>query len=166
MAPRKAAVRPERREVVLGFSPETVRAPFLLRCGALIIDYVLVIVSPVVFLFLGRFFGEDGTSLINGELNNAGWLIAIVIAIANLILLPVVSGQSVGKMLAGLHIVSTDGTPARYRAVLFRQTIGYLLTLITFGLGFLFSAFNRSGRSLHDFVSQTVVIKGHKEVLR
>ena len=165
-APRKAAVRPERREVVLGFSPESVHAPFLLRCGALLVDYVLVIVAPVIFLFLGRFFGEDGTALINGELNNAGWLIAIVIAVADLILLPVVCGQSVGKMFAGLHIVSIDGTAARFKNILFRQTLGYFLTLITLGLGFFVSAFSRSGRSLHDLISRTVVVKGHKEILR
>ena len=164
--PRKAAVRPERREVVLGFSPQTVHAPFLLRCGALLMDYVLVILAPVAFLFLGRFFGEDGAALINGELNNAGWLIAIVIGVADLILLPVVSGQSVGKMIAGLHIVAIDGTPVRFKNILIRQTLGYFLTLITLGLGFFFSAFSRSGRSLHDVVSRTVVIKGHKEILR
>ena len=165
-APRKAAVRPERREVVLGFSPESVHAPFLLRCGALLLDYVFIIVAPVIFLFLGRFFGEDGTALINGELNNAGWLIAIVIAVADLILLPVVSGQSLGKICAGLHIVSIDGTPARFKNILVRQTLGYFLTLITLGLGFFLSAFNRSGRLLHDFISRTVVIKGRKEILR
>ena len=165
-APRKAAVRPERREVVLGFSPESVHAPFLLRCGALLLDYVFIIVAPVIFLFLGRFFGEDGTALINGELNNAGWLIAIVIAVADLILLPVVSGQSLGKICAGLHIVSIDGTPARFKNILVRQTLGYFLTLITLGLGFFLSAFNRSGRSLHDLISRTVVIKGRKEILR
>ena len=165
-APRKAAVRPERREVVLGFSPESVHAPFLLRCGALLLDYVLIIIAPVLFLFLGRFFGEDGTALINGELNNAGWLIAIVIAVADLILLPVVSGQSLGKICAGLHIVSIDGSPVRFKNILIRQTLGYFLTLITLGLGFFLSAFSRSGRSLHDLISRTVVIKGHKEILR
>lgn len=165
-APRKAAVRPERREVVLGFSPESVHAPFLLRCGALLLDYVLIIIAPVLFLFLGRFFGEDGTALIYGELNNAGWLIAIVIAVADLILLPVVSGQSLGKICAGLHIVSIDGSPARFKNILVRQTLGYFLTLVTLGLGFFLSAFSKSGRSLHDLITRTVVIKGHKEILR
>src|SRR5215216_1351160 len=109
-APRPA-VRPKRREVVLGFSPETVHAPFLLRCGALFADYVLIISAPVMFLFAGRFFGQDGTALINGQLNNAGWLISLLIAIADLFLLPAVAGQSVGKMFAGIRIVGIDGSP-------------------------------------------------------
>ncbi len=160
---RKAAVRPDRREIVLGFSPETVHAPFVLRCGAALADYVLIILAPVVFLFLGRFYGEDGSALIGGDLNNAGWMIAIVIAVADLLLLPAVAGQSLGKMFAGLHIVSIDGSPARVKNIIFRQTIGLFLTLITLGLGFFISALNRSGRSLHDLVSGTVVIKGRKE---
>ncbi|MFL6469003.1 MAG: RDD family protein [Pyrinomonadaceae bacterium] len=162
---RKAAARPDRREVVLGFSPETVQAPFLLRCGALLTDYLLIIVSPVAFLFLGRFFGDDGAALINGDLNNTGWLIAIVLAVADLILLPVVAGQSVGKMLTGLHIVKRDGSPAGFRRILIRQTIGYFFTFVTLGLGFLISALSGSGRSLHDLISGTVVIRGKKEIV-
>jgi uncharacterized RDD family membrane protein YckC len=162
---RRPAVRPGRREVVLGFSPETVHAPFLLRCGALFVDYLVVILAPVLFLFAGRFFGEDGTTLIHGELNNAGWLIAIIVAIADLVLLPVVSGQSLGKMFTGIRIVRNDGSAAPIRNLFFRQTVGYLLTAVTFGLGFFISAFSRSGRSLHDLISGTVVIRGQKQTI-
>jgi uncharacterized RDD family membrane protein YckC len=119
----------------------------------------------VLFLFAGRFFGEDGTALINGELNNAGWLIATIVAVADLILLPAVAGQSVGKMFTGIRIVNSDGTPAKVRRVVVRQTVGYLVTLLTLGLGFLFAALNRSGRSLHDLIAGTVVIRGRKQIV-
>lgn len=164
--PRKAAVKADRRVVVLGFSPETVSAPFLLRCGAFLVDYLVIVTAPVLFLFLGRYFGEDGSALINGDLNNAGWMIAIVIGIADLIIFPLVAGQTVGKMLTGLHIVCIDGSPAKAKNILVRQTVGYLLTAVTLGLGFLLAAFNRSGRSLHDLITRTVVIRGHREILR
>ena len=163
-APRPA-VRPYRKEVVVGFSPETVHAPFLLRCGAFLADYLLIIAAPVIFLFLGRFFGMDGSALINGELNNAGWLIAVIVAAADLVLLPAVAGQSVGKMFAGIRIVSIDGSPAKIGSMVFRQTAGYLLTAVTLGLGFFIAAFSRSGRSLHDFISRTVVIRAEKETV-
>jgi uncharacterized RDD family membrane protein YckC len=163
-APRPA-VRPYRREVVIGFSPETVHAPFLLRCGALLVDYLLVVAAPVVFLFAGRVFGQDGSALIHGELNNAGWLVAIIIAVADLVLLPAVAGQSIGKMFAGIRIVCVDGSPANVRSIVFRQTVGYLTAILTFGGGFFLAAFNRSGRSLHDLISRTVVIRGRKEIV-
>ena len=163
-APRPA-VRPYRSEVVIGFSPESVNAPFLLRCGALLIDYLLVIAAPVIFLFAGRVFGQDGSALVNGELTNAGWLVAFIIAAADLILLPAVAGQSVGKMFAGIRIVSIDGSPAGIKKIVLRQTVGYLTALLTIGLGFFLAAFSRSGRSLHDLISGTVVIRGRKEVV-
>ena len=162
---RRPAVRPFRSEVVIGFSPESVHAPFFLRCGALLIDYLLVVAAPVVFLFAGRFFGQDGTALVNGELNNAGWLVAVIIAVADLVLLPAVAGQSVGKMFAGIRIVRIDGAPATIRSIVLRQTLGYLTAVITFGLGFILAAFNRSGRSLHDLIARTVVIRGRKEIV-
>lgn|SRR5688572_14175887 len=163
-APRPA-VRPFRREVVIGFSPESVHAPFLLRCGALLVDYLLIIAAPVIFLFAGRFFGQDGSALINGELSNAGWLVAMIVTVADLVLLPAVAGQSVGKMFAGIRIVRIDGSPASVRSIVFRQTIGYITAVITFGLGFFFAAFSPSGRSLHDLISRTVVIRGRKSIV-
>jgi uncharacterized RDD family membrane protein YckC len=150
---------------VVGFSPEIVRAPFLLRCGALFADYLLIVSAPVIFLFAGRIFGQDGSALINGELNNAGWLVALIIAVADLVLLPAVAGQSVGKMFAGIRIVNIDGSPASVRRLILRQTVGYLTAIVTFGLGFFFAAFSRSGRSLHDLISRTVVIRGRKEIV-
>ena len=150
---------------MIGFSPESVHAPFLLRCGALLVDYLLIIAAPVIFLFAGRFFGQDGSALINGELSNAGWLVAMIVTVANLVLLPAVAGQSVGKMFAGIRIVRMDGSPASVRSIVFRQTIGYITAVITFGLGFFFAAFSPSGRSLHDLISRTVVIRGRKSIV-
>jgi uncharacterized RDD family membrane protein YckC len=40
------------------------------------------------------------------------------------------------------------------------------LTLLTLGLGFIFSAFNRKGRALHDYLAGTVVIFGRRRVLK
>ena len=150
---------------MIGFSPESVHAPFLLRCGALLVDYLLIIAAPVIFLFAGRFFGQDGSALINGELSNAGWLVAMIVTVADLVLLPAVAGQSVGKMFAGIRIVRIDGSPASVRSIVFRQTIGYITAVITFGLGFFFAAFSPSGRSLHDLISRTVVIRGRKSIV-
>jgi len=152
-------------ERVIGFEPRVVKAPFLLRCGALTIDYLVIVSIPVVFLLFGRSLGEDGSALLNGDLNNTGWLIAVIVAIADLVLLPAVAGRTVGKMLTGLRVVNKKGAAATVKSMVFRQTVGYFTVLITFGLGFLVSAFNSTGRALHDWMSGTVVIKGQKRYL-
>ena len=64
--------------------------------------------------------------------------------------------------MSGLTILNVDGTPVRLGRILMRNVIGYLLTVLTFGLGFLIAAINKSGRSLHDFIAGTVVVHGRK----
>ena len=136
MAERPQRVTTRGEEIVVRFLPSEVRAPFILRCAALIVDYLLIVFAPVFFLLLARLFGDDGTALLNGELNNTGWLIAVLVAAANLVVLPLAAGRSAGKMLTGLRIVSMSGTQASFRRVFFRQTLGYFVTVITLGIGF------------------------------
>lgn len=156
--------RPASREIVVGFSPEAVRAPFLLRCGALIIDYIIVIAIPVIGLLLSRLAGNDGATLLNDGLNNASWLVAVLVGVTNMVLLPMFSGQTVGKIVTGLRIVNLDGTPPPIRAIAIRQTVGYALTLATLGIGFFISVFGSRGRALQDIISGTVVIYANRRV--
>lgn len=153
------------KENVIQFSPEAVKAPFSLRCGAVLIDYIIIFAAPVIFLLIARSMGEDGANLLNGEINNVGWLAAILLAVCNLIILPVISGRSFGKMITGLTIVGTDGRPASFRSLIFRQTLGYLILFGSGGLGFLLSVFSTKGRALHDYIFGTVVIFADKSKL-
>ena len=156
---RKLEVKkPGSREVVVGFSPEAVKAPFLLRCGALIIDYIIVVAVPVIGLLLSRFYGNDGTKLLNEGLSSAGWLIAILAGVTNIVFLPMFSGQTLGKIVTGLRIVRIDGTSPSMGTIVFRQVGGYLVTLASLGIGFFVSVFSSKGRALHDYLAGTVVI--------
>lgn len=150
------------REIISDFDLTILKAPFFLRCGALLIDYILFISIPTITLLIARFLGADGSKLIYGQLNTAGWLIAIIIALSNFIILPMFTGQSIGKMLTGLQIVKIDGHPASFSNLLIRNIVGYLLTAATLGLGLLLALFNSKGRALHDYLAGTVVVYGKK----
>jgi uncharacterized RDD family membrane protein YckC len=164
---RTAEIRkPQAREVIVGFSPEAVRAPFLLRCGALTIDYIIVIGIPVIGLLLSRFAGNDGAKLLNDGLNNAGWFVGLLVAISNLVLLPMYSGQTLGKIVTRLRIVNIDGSAPAISTVALRQTFGYFLTFVTLGFGFILACFSRKGRALHDYLSGTMVIYADRRVRR
>ena len=102
----------------------------------------------------------------NDGLNNAGWLVAILVGITNIILLPMFSGQTLGKILTGIRIVNADGTAPAIGAIALRQTAGYLFTFLTVGLGFFISVFTATGRSLHDYISGTMVIYADRRVKR
>jgi uncharacterized RDD family membrane protein YckC len=166
MADSAQRVNTRAEEVVVSFLPSEVRAPFTLRCAALIVDYLLVVFAPVLFLLMARLFGEDGTGLLNSDLNNTGWMIAALVAVSNLVVLPLAAGRSIGKMLTGLRIVSIGGTDASFRRVFLRQTLGYFVTVITLGIGFFISALNNRGRALHDYMAGTVVIQARKRPVR
>ena len=163
MDPRQAAVtRQKPGEVIVHFSAEEVKAPFLLRCGAMLIDYLIIIAVPVAGLLLARIAGDDGARLLNSELTTAGRIAAILLGLTDLLLLPAFTGQSFGKILTGLRIVRTDGTPAPAGVILFRQIAGGLLFGATGGLAFLISVFSSKGRALYDYLAGTVVIYAEK----
>ena len=158
--------RPGTREVIVGFSPQALRAPFLLRCGALTIDYIVVVAIPVIGLLLSRFSGNDGARLLNDGVNSAAWLIGLFVGIVNLVFLPMASGQSLGKMLTGIRIVSIDGTAPSVGSIALRQTLGYFFVAASLGLTFFISFFSTKGRALHDYIAGTVVIYADRRLRR
>jgi uncharacterized RDD family membrane protein YckC len=149
-------------QVIVDFNAERLKAPFLLRCGAILIDYILLVSVPVISLVLGRFFEYDGANLLNSKLSNAGWLVLILLVLTNFVILPMFIGQSIGKLLTGLKIVQTDGSAPTVSRLLARHLLGYPLTVLTLGIGFLLSVFNRKGRALHDFLAGTAVVYGRR----
>ncbi len=67
------------------------------------------------------------------------------------------SGQTVGKWLLGLRVVSVDGgvVPVR-RAVL--RLLGYVVSAVPLYAGFLWILFDPERRTLHDRLARTAVI--------
>ncbi len=137
---------------------ERFRAPFSLRCGALLIDYI-VLVSIVAFsTLIARFFG-GGARLAGGTVETAGFLGALGFTVLNFVLLTAWRGQTVGKWATGLRIEQMNGRDLGVVRALLRHLIGYPLSFLTLGLGFLVAVFNTHGRALHDFLAGTVVVR-------
>jgi uncharacterized RDD family membrane protein YckC len=157
-------IKPE--QIIVNFDAEQLKAPFLLRCGAILIDYIILIASPVLSLIIGRLMEVESTKLLNSKVTNTGWLIMILLALTNFVFLPLLVGQSIGKMLTGLRVVKKDGRAPTLGSLCLRHLIGYPLTILTLGLGFFLSLVNEKGRALHDFVAGTVVIYGQKQVIK
>src|SRR2546423_11547030 len=145
--------RVERAEVNF----ERLRAPFSLRCGALLIDYILLAGVMAFATLLARLFGDmrRGSSFVL----TAGYIAVASVAFLNFIVIASFSGRTLGKWMAGLRIERRDGEPLSFVRALVRHTVGYALTLATLGLGFLLAAFNSQGRALHDLLAGTVVVR-------
>lgn len=150
--------RPGRKELVADFRPEVLKAPFALRCGALCIDYILLIAIPVITLLLGVSFAGAAGSQAGSVSNSTGWILGLLLCLTNFFILPSVGGQTIGKMLTGIRIVKINGSSVSFGTILLRDLVGYALTAGTLGLGFLFSVFSSKGRALHDYIAGTVVV--------
>lgn len=150
---READFAPRRAEVDF----ERLRAPFTLRCGALLIDYILLAGVLAFATLLARLFGDmhRGSSAVLF----AGYVSVGAVAFLNFIVVAGLSGRTVGKWLAGLRIERRDGEPLSFVRALVRHLVGYPVTALTLGLGFLLAAFNSRGRALHDLLAGTVVVR-------
>jgi uncharacterized RDD family membrane protein YckC len=155
-APRDARPRTyvERSEAGV----ETVGAPFTLRCGALLIDYILLAGVLAFATMLARTFGDmrrGGSIVLTG-----GYVAVGIVAVLNFVVVAGLTGRTFGKWLTGLRVErNSDGALVGFARALVRHTVGYALTAATLGLGFLLAAFNPRGRALHDFVAGTVVVR-------
>jgi len=134
------------------------RVPFALRCGAFLIDYILLISLVVLGTLFARMLG-GGARAAGNSAETAAILLAVVVALLNLGLLPGLTGLTLGKWAAGLRIQKVgSGNPGIGRALL-RHFVGYPLSLAVFGIGFLLAAFTVQGRGLHDIIAGTVVVR-------
>lgn len=134
------------------------RGPFSLRCGAILIDYIILVAIVAFSTLISRLLGGGARSAGNSS-ETVGVLLAIVVAVLNLAILPGLTGLTAGKWATGLRIRRTDGRDIGIGRAFVRHLVGYPLSFITFGLGFLIAAFTASGRGLHDFIAGTIVVR-------
>ena len=134
------------------------RAPFPLRCGALLIDYIALVSLVVLGTLVSRMLGGGGRAAGNSA-ETAGLMLAILMALLNLVVLPGFTGLTLGKWATGLRIERTDGGHMGIGRALLRHFVGYPLSFALFGIGFLIAAVSVHGRGLHDIIARTVVVR-------
>ena len=79
---------------------------------------------------------------------NGGYLVAFTVA----------SGQTIGKMLTGIRVVTDDGGRVTTGGAVVRA-IGCLLSVLTIGLGYLPALVARDARALQDRLARTRVVR-------
>ena len=104
----------------------------------------------------------------------AGWLIDVVLlSIISWGLVNVVyfigfwmwRGQTPGQMVTNTKVVRVDGKPVDLRTAVLRF-LGYILCILTFGIGFLIIAGDERKQGLHDKIAETYVIPVRKETVQ
>lgn len=132
-------------------------AGFWIRFAASVIDDVFMLVVGVVVLFIARIFwgGRLGTSVV---------LLASLTAFNLLfgalyyILLHWILGQTLGKVLLRLRVVTLSGGSLSLGTSVLRW-IGYLLSVLSFLMGYVMAGVRRDKRALHDLFARTRVVR-------
>lgn len=139
------------------------RAPFALRCGALLIDYIVLALIMTFSTMIARLIG-GGARMAGGTAEKVGIVLTLVMAVLDLGVLAGLTGRSIGKWTTGLRIERINGGPPGILRACLRHFVGYPLSLLPFGLGFLVVTVSSTGRSLHDLIAGTIVVRKNEMV--
>jgi len=74
--------------------------------------------------------------------------------------------QTLGKMIMKVKIETNRGDKLSFADVVYRELVGRLLTIFLAYLPYLAVAFTNKKKGLHDFIADTVVVKGDFSKLR
>lgn len=128
-------------------------ASFLDRLAAHIID------SIVIGLVSGVFVSIGGFSYSQNHFNYSGLGLGTLAGIAYILYFWIKQdGQTIGKKVMGIKIVTTTGKPIDFSVALTRY-IGYMLSGLIFNLGYLWVIFDTYKQGWHDKLANTYVVK-------
>jgi len=124
-------------------------AGFWIRAGALMMDKIIVAIGLGLIV---------GVLILLGIPRLPAFLLGYLFPIAYFSWLPSAnSGQTVGKMAAGIAIVRMDGSPLTFLRCLGRWT-GSAISYAVVYIGFVMAAFTDQKRALHDYMADTRVV--------
>ena len=71
-------------------------------------------------------------------------------------------GQTPGKFALGIRVIKTDGSSLSDMDAVIRA-IGYHVSGMLFGLGFIWALFDKNNQSWHDKMARTYVVRSNKQ---
>lgn len=140
-------------------SSEYIYAGFWERCGAYIVDSLIIVALLVPFYY----FEYQRWADVPLEQIPAYTLTDFLLTLVSVILVVwfwVKKGATPGKMLFGLEIRDLKtGQFVSIPKALLRYLVGYTISGLVLGLGFIWAAFDKKKQGWHDKISGTVVVR-------
>src|SRR4051812_21596081 len=127
--------QPRRRRRAAREAGQRLRAAFALRCGALLIDYIILVTLLVMSTLVARMLG-GGARAAGNSAETAGVLMTILAAVMNLGVLPGLTGLTLGKWATGLRIERNNGADLGIGRAFLRHFVGYPISFALLGIGF------------------------------
>ena len=129
-----------------------------LRCGAFLLDYILMWLIPAIALAIALIFKRTMPDLA-WTILYIGYAATLGLILMNWIYLVRNDGQTLGMRILGVRVVRSNGQPLGYREAALRHLVGYPLALFSLGLGFLWAFWDARQQGWHDKLAGTVVVK-------
>jgi uncharacterized RDD family membrane protein YckC len=136
---------------------------FWARAGAALIDIVLqaMLIAPVSYALYGS--ASSGDDMFHGP---GDIILNLVLPAVAVIAFWIFKGATPGKMAISARIVdAATGEPMSRRQAVLRY-VGYFVSALSMGIGYLWVAFDRRKQGWHDKIAGTVVVRRGKEPVR
>jgi uncharacterized RDD family membrane protein YckC len=131
-------------------------AGFGARLGAMVIDVLVAFTWARGIGAVYRTIGPDHD--LWGPFSSSS-VIVLVIWWLYFVLATWGFGRTLGKHALGLRVVTTHLGRPDMGTVLFREVVGRILVAASFGIGYLWAAFDRRRQGWHDKVADTLVVR-------
>src|SRR5688572_4760194 len=115
------------------------RAPFALRCGAILVDYIILAAILASSTLISRLLG-GGARTAGTSSETMALFLVLVVAVLNLGVLTGLTGLTIGKWATGLRVCRADGRDIGVGRAFLRHFVGYPVSFLLFGVGFLMAA--------------------------
>lgn len=130
------------------------QAGFALRMAASMLDLLLMLVLLLIVSILVNSF-----SSYQAIVEKLAWLLIIIAWVSNFFILASIKGQTLGKWLVGIRIISTNQQRAKPNQIIIRHSIGYFIAILPLTLGLLWLIWDKKQQGWHDKLANTLVIK-------
>jgi uncharacterized RDD family membrane protein YckC len=127
------------------------------RLAAMMIDLLFTTVFPLVALITLLMRSQSRPGTVQGSDYLLLICLGTMVFAAYHIVQVALWGQTLGKVLMGIKVVTLDGSVPGFGQALLRVT-GYGFSLLPAGWGFLMAALDPRRQALHDKIAETVVI--------
>ena len=136
------------------------KAGFFIRFIAYMIDNVLLTIAIWIVAAIAL---AGSLALMNNQtivlaISLLSWVIMLIVYFGYFIYFYGTSGQTFGKKMLNIKVVSTDGTPLTYKKGLLR-VIGYIIASIPIYIGFIWMLFDKNKQNWEDKIANTYVVK-------
>ena len=139
------------------------RAGIPLRFVAVLLDAVIVFFPAgiIVGLLFGGGWTETGNGYANAGIDlggKAAWVL-LALGVAYYVLCEAATGATLGKRMAGIHVVGEDGERLTFEASLVRNLLRLVDSLFFYLVGGIFALTSPHGQRLGDRAAHTLVVR-------